>query len=51
MRMKNEELGMRSFGKQCVCIVFDAIEALQSNANNNYSLFTIDYSLATKGGI
>jgi|GEM_PF-2881900 len=49
--MRNEELGMKNVGKQCVSIAFFRIEALQSKANKNYSLFTIDYSLLSKGGI
>ncbi|SFV90625.1 hypothetical protein MNB_SV-4-778 [hydrothermal vent metagenome] len=35
---------------QCCGTAFIEIEALQSNANQNYSLLTTHYSLTSKGG-
>jgi hypothetical protein len=48
--MRNEELGIKNFSMQCSRIAFNQTEALQSNANNYYSLFTIHYSLTSQGG-
>jgi hypothetical protein len=45
-----KELEMRNVGMQCSRIALNQIEALQSNANLNYSLFIIHYSLTSPGG-
>jgi hypothetical protein len=41
---------MRNFGMQCFRIAFLDEEAARSDANYNYSLFTIHYSLISQGG-
>jgi hypothetical protein len=48
--MRNEKLEMRNVGMQCSRIALNQIEALQSNANLNYSLFIIHYSFTSPGG-
>ena len=49
--MNSEQLTMNNVSMQCSSIAINQIEALHSNANNNYSLFIIHYSFASKGGI
>jgi hypothetical protein len=49
--MRNEELGMRSFAKQCFGIAFIEKSASQNNANRNHSPFAIHNSPVSEGGI